>query len=474
MAVWKPHPRQELALQRAEYEVMYGGARGGGKTDTGLVWLTECVNNPLFRGLVIRKNADDLSDWVDRAGRMFATFGATIAYRPAIISFPSGAVIKTGHLKDDQAYTKYQGHEYQRMLIEELTQIPTEKRYLELLSSCRSTVPNIPAQIFNTTNPGGVGHGWVKKRFIDPVPPETAYADPTSGRKRIFIPATVEDNPTLMQADPGYVKSLDALKDTDIELWKAWRMGDWETFAGQFFREWSKKRHTCPRFIPKKGMFIIGGLDWGRTAPFAFHCVALERVEGDVPFHRAWTFLEVYGTQKTPAEWGKEIKEKLANYDLTLNDIDHIEADPAIFTKGQDGSISIRDQFIALDNRFVVLRAASNDRIGGWENLHNWMSLAPDGYPYWLIAENCVNLIEELPNLVHDDPNVEDVDTQSVDHASDDQRYALKSLKWIDARLGGVGKTPEKKKASTAEIDPRTGKQMSIDPSLFSKVKRRR
>jgi len=82
---------------------------------------------------------------------MYSLLGAKIAYRPAEITFPSGATIKTGHLKDDQAYTKYQGHEYQRMLIEELTQVPDEKRYLQLLASCRSTVEGIKPQVFNTT-----------------------------------------------------------------------------------------------------------------------------------------------------------------------------------------------------------------------------------------------------------------------------------------------------------------------------------
>ena len=221
MPTWKPHPRQEFALQTDEYEVLFGGSRGGGKTDTGLVWLTYGIENPRYRALVIRKNADDLSDWVDRAIYFYSGMGGKIAYRPAVITFPSGAVIRTGHLKDDQAYTKYQGHEYQRMLIEELTQIPDEKRYLQLLSSCRSTVSDLKPQIFATTNPGGLGHGWVKKRFIDPSPPDTTFEDPTSGRTRIFIPAKIDDNPTLMDIDPDYVKFLDALKDSDVELWKA-------------------------------------------------------------------------------------------------------------------------------------------------------------------------------------------------------------------------------------------------------------
>jgi hypothetical protein len=369
--------------------------------------------------------------------------GAKIAYRPAEVTFPSGATIKTGHLKDDQAYTKYQGHEYQRLLIEELTQIPDERRYLQLLSSCRSTIPELVPQVFATTNPGGVGHGWVKARFVDPAPPGTPFADPTTGQTRIFIAARIDDNPTLVDNDPDYVRFLDGLKETDVELWKAWRLGDWTTFAGQFFKEWRTDLHTCPPFIPnpKKCTAIVGGMDWGRTAPFSFHLSALQFKQYTdkgqlIKFYRLFTFLEVYGTDKTPKEWAQEIKKKLAGYQLLSNAITWIRGDPSMFTKGQDMSISIADQFRREEIR---IRPASNDRVGGWENMHNWLSLAPDGLPYWIVAENCNNLIRTLPQLVHDENNVEDVDTTGEDHAPDACRYALKGLKWLDgARIGGI------------------------------------
>ena len=388
--------------------------------------------------MVIRKNADDLSDWVDRANHLYGRYGVSIAYRPAILRFPSGAVIRTGHLKDDQAYTKYQGHEYQRILIEELTQIPNEKLYLQLISSCRSTDPNLKPQIFCTTNPGGIGHGWVKRRFVDPAPPYKVFRDPISERTRIFIPAKVDDNPVLMDADPNYVRGLDALKTTDEELWKAWRLGSWDTFAGQFFREFRRDLHVCPPFTPKKDAIKIGGVDWGRTKPFAFmgSIVKVEQMEDGTKFHRVITYKEVYGVEKTPKEWAEEI----IRVEPSIGNFSSVECDPAMFTKGQDMSISIADQMkkaFESQGRQVLLRPGSNDRIGGWANLHNWLSLAPDGLPYWMITESCVNLIKELPELVHDETRVEDVDTEGMDHAADAIRYSLKRLKWID---GGVGK----------------------------------
>lgn len=224
---WSPSEKQEHALVRTEFEILYGGARGGGKTDAGMAWLLYDIHNPRYRGLVIRRNADDLRDWIDRARIMYAGTGAVFSGQPTEIRFPSGAVIRTGHLKDDDAYTKYQGHEYHKMLIEELTQIPTERRYLMLISSCRSTVPDLRPQVFATTNPGGAGHDWVKKRFIDPVEWGMPYTDKITGRQRVFIPAKAEDNPHLMANDPSYVQFLEGLPPN---LRKAWRYGEWENY----------------------------------------------------------------------------------------------------------------------------------------------------------------------------------------------------------------------------------------------------
>lgn len=231
---WKPNPGQQTeALSRSEFEILYGGARGGGKTDAGIVWIAEPTSNARYRGLVIRKNATDLGDWVDRAEEMFKLIGGKkVSTKFGIeFHFTSGAKIRTGHLKDESAYNKYQGHEYQRILIEELTLIPSEELYLKLVSSCRSTVEGLKAQIFCTTNPGDVGHIWVKERFVDIGPPNVpvAFKDEETGyvKWRIFIPARVEDNPVLIEKDPGYVAWLNQLP-TDLR--KAWRSGDWTVY----------------------------------------------------------------------------------------------------------------------------------------------------------------------------------------------------------------------------------------------------
>lgn len=387
---------------------------------------------------------------------------------PPQFKFPSGAVIRTGHLKDENAYTKYQGHEYQRMLIEELNQIPLEKSYLQLISSCRTTVDGIDARVFATSNPGGAGHVWIKARFVDCTPFNTTYIDPFTSRSRIYIPATIDDNPRLKEADPQYVNFLDGLKGTDYELYKAWRHGDWNVFAGQFFREFRRNLHVIPPFIPRK-IHILGNLDWGRVHNFAFYLTAIknERFE-DIDFIRAFTFMEVYGNDKSPHEWGRIILERLKFFNLNLSDIKNIESDTQIFVPGLDKSKSIALQFADINEGFkYLLKPASKDRIGGWENMHNWLSIAPDGQPYWLITENCENLIRTLPNLVHDENNVEDVLKESEDDAADSMRYGLKALRWIDAKVGGVisGKTKPKLRYTAVT---KQGRQVSVDLDKFS------
>lgn len=158
---------------------------------------------------------------------MYAGAGGVPTGVPVEFTFPSGAKIRTGHLKDENAYTKYQGHEYHRILIEELTQIPDETSYLMLISSCRSTVKGLKPQIFCTTNPGGAGHEWVKKRFKTGKENQETWnrVRRVNGRTRVFIPARVEDNPALMDKDPDYVKFLESLPE---DLRKAWREGSWD------------------------------------------------------------------------------------------------------------------------------------------------------------------------------------------------------------------------------------------------------
>lgn len=233
---WKPQPKQIKALVSTCFETLFGGAKGGGKSAAGRAWLLYDIDHPEYRALVIRQNQTDLRDWVDKARIMYKPTGAIFKGNPVEIHFPKGGIIYTGHLKDSNSYTKYQGNEFHRILLEELTHIPTEVLYLQLISSCRSVIPELPARVFATTNPGSVGHSWVKKRFIDPVRPFEVFTDPVSGRTRTYIPATVDDNSFLAQNDPQYVSFLDSLPE---DLRQQYRYGNWELtkIKGAYYAE---------------------------------------------------------------------------------------------------------------------------------------------------------------------------------------------------------------------------------------------
>ena len=402
-----------LSIPDTINEIFYGGARGGGKTDTGIIWMSEKVDIPLYRGLVIRKNANDLQDWVDRASRMYSGLGVHIAYRPWELSFPSGAKILTGHLKDDQSYTKYQGQEYQRQLIEEVTQIPDEKRYLQLKASNRSTVPEIPAQSFLTGNPGGIGHSWVKGRFIDNAPHYSVFTD-NFGLRRIYIPATIEDNPMLVQNDPDYVRQMDSLKDSDPDLWRAWRLGDWSIIAGQAFREWDARFHVNDTFEFKLAdckKFVC--FDWGYSAPGCALWVAITP-ENKYGIVRIYVYRELYLTQTEPREWARQFKML-----QKLDGVRDIWLPHDCFNKEMGESIA---DIFSREGLMNVLQAgtlASGARHMRKALLHSALSDADDGRPIIQIHSNAKNLIRTIPELINDENDPEDIDTDGEDHAYD-------------------------------------------------------
>jgi len=159
------------------------------------------------------------------------------------------------------------------------------------------------------------------------------------------------------------------------------------------------------------------------------------------------------------------VKETLKKLNLDIKEVSWIRGDPAMFTKGQDMSMSIADQFARAGND-VRIQPASNDRVGGWTAMHQWLSIAPDGKPYWMICENCTELIRTLPSLVYDDNKIEDLDGANIDHWADAERYALKHIQWIDGKSGSILHRQDAPKILTAVMYK--GKQLGIDLDKFS------
>lgn len=429
-AIWTPHKGQQtlaLSINESVYEILYGGARGGGKTDAGIVWLLKGVNDPNYIGLCIRRNYSDLRNWLDRAKQLFTT--ATCTGNPAVFQFPSGAKIYTGHLSQENSYEVYQGWNISRLLIEELGQIPNEESYLKLVSSVRSTT-SVKPQVFTTANPGGSGHQWIKKRWnIGRKKPNVAFKDTISNRKRIYIPATIDDNPTLKDSDPEYVRFLDALPEP---LRSAWRYGDWDVFAGQYFKEFDPRVHCISTEKAEKlgygkeynNRYI--GIDWGYSAPFG--AIWLEVT----PQNRVFCYKELYGREKHPMEWA-EIINKMTPEVITMS-----LGDPSMWTRNpmswnnpatqMYSDRSIANALIGDVARPLVpnLQPANNDRVNGWRNIAQLMHFNDKVKPnFYIIEGSCPNLIRTIPDMICDSKKPEDIDTTLEDHICDALRYAL-------------------------------------------------
>ena len=415
---WQPHPRQSFALARQEFEIAFGGRRGGGKSSCLMAWMVdpEYLNNPAFRGLIIRRNYDDLRDYIDRATQMYKHLDVEVVGNPAEFRFPTGAIIRTGHLMDKQAYQKYQGHEYQKMGIEEATLIGDEEDYLKLISSCRSTIGLTP-QVFLTCNPGGPGHNWFKKRFVDN-PREKTYYDPTTSRTRIFIPSKIQDNPTLMREDPGYMEMLKGLPD---ELRRAWLDGDWDVYYGQYFSSWRYDVHVCEPFHIPSNWYRYMGIDYGFKAPLAVSWLAVSP-QKDVYLYRDYYVAELELSGHIEAINALSKGEK---YNAILGDPSMWIRNPQNMNRsdGVAGShMAIAD---ILRNNGINVIKANNNRLSGWNLLREYLKWDNDTPPRFHVFKTCNKFIETIPMLVHDLRKPEDLDTKGPDHLADSTRYAL-------------------------------------------------
>lgn len=415
---WSPHPRQAFALQRREFEIAFGGSRGGGKSSCLMAWMVdpEYINNPEFRGLVIRRNYDDLRDYIDRANTMYKYMNVEVVGNPAEFRFPTGAIIRTGHLMDKQAYQKYQGHEYQKIGIEEATLIADEDDYLKLISSCRSTIGLTP-QIFLTCNPGGPGHNWFKKRFVDNQREKTFY-DPVTNRTRIFIPSKIQDNPTLMEEDPGYMEMLKGLPD---ELRRAWLDGDWDVYYGQYFASWRYDVHVVEPFRIPSHWYKYRGIDYGFKSDFACVWMAVDPKK-NVYLYRDYSVPELELSGHIDSINALSEGE---SYKATLGDPSMWIRNPQNMNKsdGVAGShMAIAD--ILRKNGINCIKA-NNNRLNGWNLLREYLKWDDENPPKLHVFKTCHRFIETVPMLVHDLRRPEDLDTKGPDHQADAARYAL-------------------------------------------------
>lgn len=436
--VWEPQDKQRVFMSRPEYEALFGGAAGGGKSDALVIEALRQVEIPHYKALILRKTFPQLSELIDKSLNYYPRAYPAAKYNAATHkwTFPSGAKIIFGSLHRTQDKLQYQGQAYDFIAFDELTHF-TYDEYIYLFSRNRPNGPGTRVYIRATANPGGIGHGWVKERFVTVQEPmttiwaETEYKEPDgrivkSRQSRIFVPSSVFDNPALLQNDPQYVQRLASMPEAER---RALLYGDWDSFAGQVFTEWRNDpahyedreyTHVITPFKVPDTWRIYRGMDWGYARPFSVHWYAVDHEK------RLYCIRELYGCAGEPnvgVKWepsrvAEEIR-KIESEDTNLKgkSITGI-ADPAIFADA--GSESIAS---LMERQRVYWDHGSHERINGKMQVHHRLAFDEAGIPMLYVFDTCKHLIRTLPALVYDETNVEDVDSDGEDHAYDELRY---------------------------------------------------
>ncbi|MBX6361977.1 MAG: hypothetical protein IRZ03_18125 [Acidobacterium ailaaui] len=407
-----PNPRQIEFFKATAKHIAYGGARGGGKSwAMRRKFVLLALKYPDLKLLLLRRTLPELREnHVMPLMRELYGF-ARYKEQDKMFIFPNGSRIVLGYCDAEKEVYRYQGHEYDVIGLEEATHFTEAMR--DFFETCnRSTRTDFKPRMYYTSNPGGVGHAWFKRLFIDRQFKVTENPD-----DYVFITAKVYDNTVLMQANPEYVKTLENLPD---DLREAFLHGNWDVFAGQYFREWRRDTHVIePFYIPREWMRFCS-IDWGYNDPCAVYWHAVND-------SHVYTYRELYITQTNASDVAKRILElsqgERIEYTVASPDMWH-KRGTALSKDGQMKGESIAEIFM---DSGVYLEKADNDRIQGWNRMREYMKIAPDGQPYWLIFNTCHNLIRTLPQLIHDERNVEDVADGIEDHAAESCRYGLMS-----------------------------------------------
>lgn len=325
-----------------------------------------------------------------------------------IMTFKNQSIVDFGFCHNENDVYIYQSAEYDVIRFDELTHF-TEQMYLYLLSRCRGA-NDYPKHIKSSTNPGGVGHSWVKSRFIDIAPPNTLIK--TVAGTRIFIPATVQENRFLMDTDPDYIKRLENLSERDKQ---ALLYGDWDIFEGQYFTEWNRDIHvTQPIELPDYWRRYFA-MDYGLDM-LAGYWIAVDE-QG-----RAYVYREIYQPNLIISDAAMRINA------MTTERIDAYFAPPDLWNRRQETGQSVAELFA---QHHIPLVKANNDRVQGWYALREWLKPCTDEFgkqsANLKIFSNCTNLIRTLPALQIDERNPNDVarEPHELTHAPDALRYFI-------------------------------------------------
>lgn len=416
----EPSQRQKEFFEANTKYVAFGGARGGGKS-----WAVRvkaallALRYPGIRVMIVRRTYPELRQNhilpMKELVREAATFKETVKD----MTFENSSVISFRYCRTVTDLDKFQGTECDVMFIDEATQF-TEEMY-DRLRACVRGVNGFPKRIYLTCNPGGRGHAWVKRLFVD-----KAAKNGEDPGEYTFIKSLVTDNKALMREDPDYIKKLESLPG---KLRSAWLDGDWNIFEGQFFEEFTDDpRHYADRlnthvidpFEIPRDWTIYRSFDFGYSKPFSCDWWAID-YEG-----RAYLILQLYGCTGTPNEGVKWDPDKIFS---TVRKIESEHrwlagknilgvADPSIWDASRGDAI-----IEAADRHFLFFQPGDNKRLPGWMQCHYRLSFGEDGRPMVYFFNTCRDALRTLPLLTYSDTSPEDLDTSQEDHFADSFRY---------------------------------------------------
>ena len=437
LRIGKPSDKQKLFLLARTKHVGFGGARGGGKS-----WSVQskaillCLEYPGIKTLIVRRTYPELLN--NHITPLIDKLHGVARYNKTdkIFRFPNKSTIKFGYCNNDKDLQQYQGAEYDVIFLDEATQL--QEMWMKKITACLRGVNNFPKRIYYTMNPGGQGHAYIKRIFID-----RRYENGENPEDYTFIQSLVTDNKALLAEQPDYIKQLEALPP---KLREAWLYGRWDIFEGQFFEDFrqepdaekaaeegctvedlmSQRRwtHVIKPFDIPSGWTICRSYDFGYNKPFS---CAWWAVDYDGVIYR---ILELYGCTKEPNEgvkWEpdkqfKEIKRIEEEHPwLKGKDIIGV-ADPAIW----DASHGVSIAEVAA-KRGVLFTPGDHKRIPGWMQCHYRLQFDDNGYPRMYVFEGCEGFIRTVPGLMYSETKPEDLDTDGEDHIADEWRYMCMS-----------------------------------------------
>lgn len=401
-----PNDKQKEFFQAKGRFIAYGGARGGGKS-----WAVRkkaallALHYSGIRILLLRRTLAELRE--NHLLPLLQDLKDIAYYRELekAFLFPNGSRLKFGYCDSENDVLQYQGQEYDVIFIDEATHF-TEFQF-NTLTACLRGANQYPKRMYLTCNPGGVGHGWVKRLFID-----REYRGSERAEDYRFIPARVYDNKALLKQDGGYIKMLENLP---YELREAWLNGNWNVFAGQYFREFDPAVHVVEPFALPAHWRRYFAMDYGLDM-LAGYWIAMDG------YGRAYVYREVYQSGLIVSEAAKQIRQ------CGSEDVYEYLAPPDMWNRRQESGKSIAELFW---EHGIRLTRADNDRVQGWMAMKEWLKVYEDGdgqkTANLRFFSTCPNIIRNLPLLQFDPKRANDVapEPHELTHGPDAIRYFI-------------------------------------------------